>query len=122
MGKALETANKFYEITEMKKGVGLEDVITKDMTFEGPLMKFNGAKEYMESTKQFLQMHRATRIQKQFENGDDMCSIYEMDIATPTGGMLTLEIVDWLHTVNGKVAKQKIFYDPREFAKAFGMG
>lgn len=122
MGKALETANRFYEITESKKGKGLEDVITKDMTFDGPLMKFNGAKEYIDSTKQFLQMHRATRMHKQFENGNDVCSIYEMDVATPAGGMITLEIVDWVQVINGKVAKQKIFYDPREFAKAFGMG
>lgn len=122
MGKALETTNRFYEITESKKGKGLEDMIAKDMTFDGPLMKFNGAKEYIESTKQFLQMHRATRMQKQFENGNDMCSIYEMDVATPAGGMITLEIVDWVQVANGKVARQKIFYDPREFAKAFGMG
>lgn len=122
MGKALETANRFYEITENKKGKGLEDVITEDMTFDGPLMKFNGAKEYVESTKQFLQMHRATRMLKQFENGNDVCSIYEMDVATPAGGMITLEVVDWVQVANGKVAKQKIFYDPREFAKAFGMG
>lgn len=122
MGKALETANRFYEITESKKGKGLEDVITDDMRFDGPLMKFNGAKEYIDSTKQFLQMHRATRMLKQFENGNDVCSIYEMDVATPAGGMITLEVVDWVQIANGKVARQKIFYDPREFAKAFGMG
>lgn len=122
MGKALETANKFYEITEKKKGNGLEDVITDDMRFDGPLMKFNGAKEYIDSTKQFLQMHRATRMLKQFENGNDVYSIYEMDVATPAGGMITLEVVDWVQIANGKVARQKIFYDPREFAKAFGMG
>jgi len=122
MGKALETTIRFYEITEKNKGKGLEDVITKDMTFDGPLMKFNGAKEYIESTKQFLQMHRETRMQKQFENGNDVCSIYEMDVATPAGGMITLEIVDWVQVANGKVARQKIFHDPREFAKAFGMG
>jgi hypothetical protein len=33
-----------------------------------------------------------------------------------------LEVVDWVQIANGKVARQKIFYDPREFAKAFGMG
>jgi hypothetical protein len=122
MGKALETANKFYEVTEKKKGIGLENVITGDMKFDGPLMKFNGAREYIESTKQFLQMHRGTRMKKQFENGSDVCSIYEMDIATPAGGTITLEVVDWLQVSNDKVAKQKIYYDPRDFAKAFGLG
>jgi len=67
-------------------------------------------------------MHRATRMLKQFENGSDVCSIYEMDIATSAGGMITVEITDWIQVSNSKVAKQKIYYDPRDFAKAFGMG
>ncbi|MCI0557612.1 MAG: nuclear transport factor 2 family protein [Nitrososphaera sp.] len=122
MGKTLETVNRFYDTTENKKGEGLEALIERDMTFVGPLMRISGAKEYIESTRQFLQMHRATRMLKQFENGNDVCSIYEMDIATPSGGMLTLEITDWIQVANGRVARQKIYYDPREFAKAFGMG
>ena len=121
MGKALETVNRFYDTTENKKGKGLEILLAKDMTFVGPLMKTTGAKEYVNTTQQFLQMHKATRMLKQFENGSDVCSIYEMDIATPAGGTITLELTDWIHVVDGKVAKQKIYYDPREFAKAFGM-
>ena len=92
------------------------------MTFVGPLMKTFSAKEYIDTTRQFLQMHKATRMIRQFENGDDACSIYEMDVATPAGSMLTLEITDWIQVAGGKVAKQTIYYDPREFAKAFGMG
>jgi ketosteroid isomerase-like protein len=122
MGKALETVNRFYDTTENKKGKGLETMLAKDMTFIGPLMKTSGAEEYINSTKQFLQMHKATRMLKQFENGNDVCSIYEMDIATPTGGMVTLELTDWIQVTDGKVVKQKIYYDPRDFAKAFGMG
>ncbi|AFU59473.1 hypothetical protein Ngar_c25510 [Candidatus Nitrososphaera gargensis Ga9.2] len=70
------------------------------MTFAGPLMKTSGAHDYIYSTEQLLQM----------------------DIATPDGGMITIEITDLIQVANGKAAKQKIYYDPREFAKAFGMG
>lgn len=121
MGKTLETVNRFYDITENKKGKGLENILAKDMTFDGPLMRTSGAQDYIDSTKQFLQVHKATRMLKQFENGNDICSIYEMDIATPDGGTITIELTDWIQVANGKVAKQKIYYDPREFAKAFGM-
>ncbi len=121
MGKALDVVKKFYDITENKKGEGLEETLTDDMKFDGPLMHSSNAKEYVESTKQFLQMHKATRMTKQFEDGDDVCSIYEMDIATPDGGTFTVDMVDWITVKGGKVAKQKIYYDPREFAKAFGM-
>lgn len=122
MGRALETVNQFYDTTENKKGRGLDALLAKDMVFMGPLMKTSGAQDYIDSTKPFLQMHRATRMLKQFENGSDVCSIYEMDLATPAGGAITLEITDWIQVANGKVSKQKIYYDPREFAKAFGMG
>jgi ketosteroid isomerase-like protein len=122
MGKALETVNRFYDTTENKKGEGLETLLANDMTFIGPLMKTSGAEEYINSTKQFLQMHKATRMLKQFENGNDVCSIYEMDITTPGGGMITLELTDWIQVANGKVVMQKIYYDPRDFAKAFGRG
>jgi hypothetical protein len=122
MGKALKVVNRFYDITENKKGKGLENVLASDMTFDGPLMKTSGAQDYINTTRQFLQMHKATRMLKQFENGSDVCSIYEMDIATPAGGMITVELTDWIKVSNGKVAKQKIYYDPREFAKVFGMG
>ncbi len=121
MGKALDVVKKFYDITENKKGEGLQDILTDDMTFVGPLMKTSGAKDYVKSTIQFIQMHKATRMHKHFENGNDVCSIYEMDIAKPDGGTFTIDMVDWITVSDGKVAKQKIYYDPREFAKAFGM-
>lgn len=122
MGKALETVNRFYDITENKKGQGLETILAKDMTFAGPLMRTSGARDYIDTTKQFLQMHKGTRMLKQFENGNDVCSIYEMDVGTPDGSTITLELTDWVQVANDRVAKQKIYYDPREFAKAFEMG
>jgi hypothetical protein len=69
MGKILETVNQFYDITGNKKGKVLETILADDMTFVGPLMKTSGAQDYIDSTKQFLQMHRATWMLKQFENG-----------------------------------------------------
>lgn len=121
MGKALGTVNRFYLITEKKKGIGLEAILAKDMTFVASLMRTARPSEHIEATKQFLQMHRATRMVKQFENGNDVCSIYEMDIVTPTGGLITLEVSGWIQLAGGKVARQKIYYDPRAFRNAFRM-
>ncbi len=44
-----------------------------------------------------------------------------MTLATPAGGTLTLAFADWIRITGGKVAEQKLYYDPREFAKAFGI-
>lgn len=119
MGKALEVVNRFYELAEDKKGEGLEELIAEDMTFLGPMLKTSGAREFIEATRQFWQLRKATRILKQFENGNDVCAIFEMDIATPAGDIVTIEGVDWTQVADGKVASQRIYYDPREFDKAF---
>ena len=122
MGKALDVVNKFYDLTNNKRQTkGLEELIDKDMTFVGPLIKTSGAKQFIELNEQFLPFHRGVKMLKQFESGDDVCSIYELNASTPAGGSLSLLMADWIRVSNGKITEQRIYYDPREFAKAFGM-
>jgi ketosteroid isomerase-like protein len=121
MDKALDVVNRFYDTTDNKKGEGLEVLLAKDMKFVGPLMRSSSAKEYVELTKQLLQMHVETRMLRQFEQGNDVCSIYDLTLRTPSGGTITLPIADLIRVSDGKIAEQTIYYDPRDFAKAFGM-
>ena len=121
MGKALETVNRFYDLTNNKKTEGLIELITEDVTFVGPLIRTSGASEYIQLNEQFLTFHKNTHILKQFENGDDVCSIYELEANTPAGGTISLLIADWIRVSKGRISEQRIYYDPREFAKAFGM-
>lgn len=122
MGKALEIVNRFYHLTnEMNTTTGLEDLLAANMTFSGPLLQTSSARDYIEMFKQFVKFHRGTEIFRQFEDGDDVCSIYEIDLATPSGGSFSVKIADWIRVSNGRIVEQKIYYDPREFAKAFGL-
>lgn len=123
MGKALETVNQFYDLTNNKNQTdGLEGLLSENMSFTGPLMQASGANNYIEMLKSLIKFHKSWKMIKQFENGNDVCSIYEVTLGTPTGGAFSVTIADWIRIVNGRVAEQKIYYDPREFAKAFGMG
>lgn len=54
-------------------------------------------------------------------DGNDVVSIYEMTLGTPSGGTLVISFADWIKVVNGKIVEQKLYYDPREFIKAFGL-
>jgi ketosteroid isomerase-like protein len=120
MGEALEIVKKLYKLTDSKKTTGLEDLLANDMVFVGPVMRSDGAKQYITLNEQLLPFHIQTRMKSQFEKGDEVCSIYEMDLRTPSGGAITLQVADWIRTEGGKVAEQRIYYDPREFAEAFG--
>ncbi|HEX2099354.1 MAG TPA: nuclear transport factor 2 family protein, partial [Candidatus Synoicihabitans sp.] len=65
--------------------------------------------------------HVAYQFHQQFEADNEVCSIYDMTVRTPTGDTLTITMVDWLKLKDGRIAEQRLYYDPRGFAAAFGM-
>jgi ketosteroid isomerase-like protein len=125
--KSLEVVNRFYELTEPKGRNASEllgpigEALTDDFKFTGPLMRTEGRAQYVGLLGQFLQAHVAYAFHKQFEADDEVCSIYDMTVRTPSGGMLTVTMVDWLKLQDGRIAEQRLYYDPRAFAAAFGM-
>lgn len=121
MEKATDVVNRFYEATEARRAQDLPALVADDVTFIGPMMKAEGASEYVAMNEQLLGFHAGTRMLRRFQNGDDVCSIYEMDMSTPAGGSITLAIADWIRVKDGKIAEQRIYFDPRAFADAFGM-
>ena len=42
-------------------------------------------------------------------------------MSTPAGGSISVTIADWIRVEKGKIASQRIYFDPRAFADAFGM-
>jgi ketosteroid isomerase-like protein len=119
--RPLDVVNRFYETTSRRETGALAELVSENVTFEGPVMQARGAREYLAMNEQLLGFHRGTTMLRQFENGDAVCSIYELTMATPAGGELTLTLADWIEVADGKIASQRIYYDPREFAQAFGM-
>ena len=122
MGKSVDVVNRFYDITNNKnKTDGLDDLLAGNMKFSGPLIESKGAKNYIEMIEPFLKSHKSWKMLRQFEDGSDVCSIYQLNLSTPEGKSFSVVIADWITTNNGKITEQKIYYDPREFAKAFGI-
>lgn len=118
----MAVVNQFYEVSwRQKDAEGIRPLITADFRFVGPVDQRTGADEFVELNKGFLPFMMDTRMQQQFAAGDHICSIYEIDVRTPAGETLTLEMADWVLVQNGRLAEQHIYYDPRPFVAAFGM-
>lgn len=116
-----QVVDEFYDICNRQQGRGLDSIVATEITFEGPLMRLSGAAQYVSTVGPFLKFHQSMKLLRQFADCEHVCSIYEMTFGTPTGGAVTSTFADWIRVVDGKVAEQKLYYDPREFAKAFGM-
>ena len=119
--RPLDVVRRFYEATSKRRVDALAGLVSEDVTFDGPLMHARGAREYIAMNEQLLPFHRDTTMLRQFENGAAVCSIYELTMATPSGDELTTTMADWIEVAEGRVAAQRIYFDPRELAQAFGM-
>lgn len=122
MSKTLDTVNQFYDLlNNQKKTEGLEALITKDMRFTGPLASVSGAEEYVGLLQSFLPAVAGWKLLGQLEDGDNVSTFYELQVNTPTGQTLTIPTAEWVQLSDGRISEQRIYYDPREFAAAFGM-
>lgn len=122
MDNALEVVKEFYDAADRHDADGLGTLLAEDMSFVGPLMVTESRETYVEMNRQLLPHHVATRMLAQFQANGQVCSIYEMDLKAPDGGIFTAEMADWITVDDGLIRSQRIYYDPRRFADAFGPG
>lgn len=122
MNKSLETVNSFLQLTGAGDAAGAARLLTEDVVFAGPLMTTVGSAQYAALLEKFLPAHVATRVRSQFVNDEEVCSINELDLRTPAGGTVTLAMAEWFRVRGGKISEHKVYYDPREFERAFGVG
>ena len=127
MTNQIDLVNRFFALTDVKGRPvpdllpAIRELLTEDFAFNGPLMKTEGRDQYLGLLGQFLPAHLGYRFLRQFADGDEVCSIYEMTVRTPTGATLAITMADWLTVRDGKIHRQELFYDPRGFAAAFGL-
>ena len=113
MGQALDIVNRFMQSQD-------PSLLADDFSFLGPVDQTTGIDAFMKLNESFFPLVRGMRMLKQFEQGNNVCSIYAMDLTSPSGTSLTLNIADWVVVNNGKMAQERLYYDAREFASAFG--
>lgn len=118
---AIDIVNNYFDILENKKGEGLADVITEDVTFDGIFVKASGRQDFVNKFQSWVQLKKKYHTIKQFVDGNQVCSIQEIDITTPTGAKTKMELADWIELRDGKIANERVYFDPREFGKAMGL-
>jgi ketosteroid isomerase-like protein len=80
-----------------------------------------GKTEFVNLTAQFLSAHRATRLLRRIADGSTVTSMCEFVIDAPNGQHLTCPVAEWATVSDGRISEFRVYYDPREFVRAFGM-
>jgi ketosteroid isomerase-like protein len=120
MKSPTDVVKKYYEAFDSHQD-GWQDLVADDVNFDAPIQKAKGKAEFVALTQQFLHFHKDTQLLKRFEQGDSVCSIFKFVMNTPTGQPLTCEVAEWPRVEDGRIAEIKLLYDPRGFARAFGL-
>lgn len=122
MPTPLEIVEKFLDLTNEKKDIlAAAELLTEDVKFVGPAQQASGKAEYIQLLSMFLPAHAGWKVYQRFENESDASVIEDIFCKTPAGDIITLSLAEWFQLSGGKIAEHRVYFDPSEFMRAFGL-
>lgn len=89
-------------------------VVADDFSFEGPFLQVQGKDAFFAGAEGLRRIVRGHRLLRQWEDGSDVCSVYEAQIVTPVGNGPVL-MSEW-HTVgDGLLTSGRVVFDTAAF-------
>jgi len=116
----IATVNTYLELLSGKKAGDLEQFVTEDINFDGPFLHVSGREEFIKSMQQWIQLQKTYEMQHQFSEGDRVASFYRVTVMSPSGTSVDIPMADLIEFENGKIRREQLYFDPREWAKALG--
>lgn len=91
-------------------------LVADDFTFDGPMMQVSGKEAFFAGAGQLAPVVRGFKMLRQFEDGDEVCSIYEFRVGSPaTPGSVVMS--EWCTVRNGRLASARLVFDTAAFGK-----
>ena len=108
-------------LVENNHGKGLEEVLTEDFVFDDPFGKTSSAREFLGNTQRWIDTPKSFQMEKQFVDGNRVCSLYRIDVVTPSGTKAGFDVVDVFELRANRIAKERVYFaNPLQFAKQMG--
>jgi SnoaL-like domain len=91
--------------------------IAEEFSFKGPILQTEGKQAFLEGLNPDLfNIMRGYTMLRQFEEGNEVCSIYEMHFETPVGKGSVL-FAEWNHVADGQLTTSRVVFDTGAFMK-----
>lgn len=89
-------------------------LLAEDFSFSGPFVQVRGRDPFLDSAAGLKPILHGHRLLRQWADGDEICSWYDVDLQTPVkSGAVTMS--EW-HTVReGKLASGRVVFDAAAF-------
>ena len=89
-------------------------LVSEDFSFRGPMRTTVGREALKGMVAHVASGARGSRILRQWQDRDEVCSIYEFDVETSAGSTAVL-ITEWNTVRDGKVAASLMVFDTGPF-------
>ena len=73
-----------------------------------------GADAFLDSARRLLDAAAGTTVVRGWQDGGEVCVVHEVSVA---GQRITM--ADWLTVAGGRVARERVYFDAQQHAKAF---
>jgi len=89
-------------------------VVADSFSFQGPFLQVEGREAFFAGAQGLRPVVRGHRLIRQWVDGDEVSSLYQVNLATPTGEGSVL-MSEW-HTIEaGRVAAGRVVFDAAKF-------
>lgn len=94
---------------------GAAELLTDDFTFVGPVLQANGKAEFLAGAAGLGPIVRGYEMQRQWVDGDEVCSVYDFKIETPAGAG-SIPMAEWSVIRDGKLVSSRLLFDTAAMA------
>jgi len=115
---AREVVDQYFDLFSRKRYDECRALLSDEgFSFQGPIDTFDNPDTFIAVVKNLGMLTREVRKLKVFEDGPDVCVIYDFEMQPPGEGTIT--IAEWFHVEEGKIRSIRIMFDARPFAPFF---
>jgi ketosteroid isomerase-like protein len=94
---------------------GAAELLSDDFSFHGPILRSEGKEAFLEGARGLAPVVRGNEMLRQWEDGEEVCSVYEFKVETPVGEG-TIPMTEWSHIRDGKLASSRLIFDTAQMA------
>lgn len=111
---AAETASAYLTAFWSGDFDAVRALLAEDFSFCGPFVQVRGRDPFLDSAAGLKPIIRGHRLLRQWADGDEVCSWYDVDLQTPVkSGAVTMS--EWHAVREGKLTSGRVVFDAAAF-------
>lgn len=94
---------------------GAGELLHESFSFHGPMLQVQGREAFLEGASGLDPIVRGNRMLRQWEDGEEVCSVYEPQVETPVGAG-SIPMTEWARVRDGKLVSARLIFDTAQMA------